>query len=397
MTVEIRRAEPGDLADIVALDFRNFGVVAAAGEEEVAAELLELDRFLVAVDNGGIVGAGGSFQMDLTVPGGSTLPMSGVTWVSVLASHRRQGILRRLMAGFDKLAQEFEEPILGLSASEGPIYERFGYGIATRARVIEIDRRRAQIDPRLDPEPVRLVDATGHIDELRTCFDRYRLTQPGEVSRSEALFRDQNIEKNKPGFAAIHPDGYAVWEIEPVWNNGHPSHVLTVKDLIAITPEAHLALWNILLSIDLVGPIRTIRTVSADDPLPYLLTDQRALRTVESNDYLWLKVTEPARCFEARSFRSDDRLVIGIVEEPLLDDHTEMAPTEVVSIGAGGCRADDGPFDILACRSALGPLLLGVGASELSAGRRLVADPDTLERADVMLGSARTAHCRTAF
>ncbi|MGI9597990.1 MAG: GNAT family N-acetyltransferase [Acidimicrobiales bacterium] len=398
MSIDIRRAEQTDLTEIVTLDYRNFGVMANPGDDQAVADLLDLDRFLVATDGDQMVAAGGTFQLELTIPGGSTLPISAVTWVSVLASHRRRGILRGLMSGLDELAEEFEEPILGLSASEGPIYERFGYGVSTKCRVIELDRRRAQIDPKWEPEPVRLVNAADHVEEMLACYDRYRLTQPGEVSRSEALFRDQNIEKNRPDFAAIHPDGYAIWEVQPDWNHGHPAHVLTVKDLIAVTPEAHLALWNILLSVDLVGPIRTIRSVAADDALPYLLTDQRALRTVEANDFLWLKVADAARCFEPRSFRTDDRLVVGIVDDELPASGAEpAAPVEVISLGRGGSFQTDDPYDIIAARSALGPLLLGVSAAELEAGRRLRAKTDILERADAMLGVGRTAHCRTSF
>ncbi len=300
------------------------------------------------------------------------------------------------MAGLDELAVEFEEPTLCLTASEGPIYERFGYGIATRARFIELDRRRAQIDGRWNPEPVRLVNASDHVDELMACYDRYRLGQPGEVSRSEELFRDQNLQKNKPDFAAIHPDGYAIWEVEPNWNSGHPAHVLIIKDFIAITPEAHAALWNILLSTDLVGPIRSMRAAAADEELPFLLTDQRAMRTVELNDFLWLKVADAARCFSARSFRTDDRLTVAIVEGRAA---TDEPVTEVVSIGRGGCRpGDDGAAaDLVVTRSALGPLLLGVSASHLAAGRRIAASADALERADLLLGTGRAAHCRTAF
>ncbi len=397
MTARIRRAEPQDLGALVALDYRNFGVAAKPIDRLDVKELLDLDRFLVAVDGDDLVAAGGSFQMELTVPGGDGLAMSGVTWVSVMASHRRQGILRGLMAGLDELAVEYEEPVLGLTASEGPIYERFGYGIATRNRVTEIDRRRATIDPRLEPEPVRLVDAAEHVEEMMACFDRYRKTQVGEVSRTEALFRAENIAKNKVNFAAMHPDGYAIWAIEEAWNHGHPAHILTVKDLIAVTPAAYLALWNVVLSVDLVGPVRSIRTVAVDDPLPYLLTDQRALRTVESNDYLWLKVADPVRCFEARSYRGDDRLVVGVVEDPMITAADQPDPTEIVAIGSDGCEPTDERVEIVATRSALGPLLLGVDASKLAAGLRLRAEPGVLTRADVLLGTGLTAHCRTPF
>ncbi len=417
MTVEIRRAVEADLPELHALDRRNFGVTAPATEQDINGDMLEVDRFLVAVDGGDMVAIAGSFAMEATVPtasagcliprpdevgatgrAGGTVPMSGVTWVSVAASHRRQGILTRLMAGLDDMAAELDEPLLGLTASEGAIYERFGYGVATRYRTMELDRRRAQIHPRYAPEPVRLIDASDHLDELRAIYDRYRLVQHGEVSRSEALFRDQNIDKGQANFAAIHPDGYTIWTVEPNWNYGHPGHVLFIKDFIAVTPEARVALWHILLSVDLVGPIRSIRSATFDDPLGYLLTDPRALRTVESNDAVWLKVTDPVRCFDARAFRTDDRLVIGILDGGLDGgDMPNGEPTQRVAISAKGCESTDDPIDIIADRSALGPLLMGVNASQLAGGRRLNADAETLVRADLMFGTGRMAHCRTAF
>ena len=35
--------------------------------------------------------------MSLTVPGGGEIPMSGVTWISVAATHRRRGVMRGVM------------------------------------------------------------------------------------------------------------------------------------------------------------------------------------------------------------------------------------------------------------------------------------------------------------
>ncbi len=401
MAMEIRRATEDDLAEIVAMDFRNFGQTIGEDDVEVAAELLDLDRFLVGTDDGRAVAAGGSFGLELTVPGGALLPMSGITWVSVLASHRRQGLLRRLMAGLDELAAELGDPVLGLQASEGPIYERFGYGTVTRFRVIELDRRRAQIDPRWRPEPVVLVDAQDHVPDLLARYDRYRRSQPGEVSRPEALFRDTVLQRNKPDFAAIHPDGYAVWAIEPHWNDGHPAHLLQLKDLIAATPAAYVALWHLLLSVDLVGPIRSVKAVGPADPLPYLLTDQRALRTVEQNDGLWLKVADTVRCFGSRTYRTDDRLVIGVVDglDALHDeaDLAEVKTVETVAVGPHGCVEVDEQPDLVACRAALGPLLLGVGVGELVGGRRVRADGGIIDRADALLGTGVVAHCRSSF
>lgn len=396
MTIELRPATPDDLEAIVAFDFRNFGTVVEEGDvDEVRAEL-ELDRFLVAWDGARIAGVAGSYAMELTLPGMTTVPMSGVTWVSVGASHRRRGVAARLMAGLDELAAGFGDPVLGLTASESGIYERFGYGNATRTRVIEIERRRAILDPRWDPEPVDLVIAQDHVDELIERYDHYRRGRVGEVSRSDALHRVITLDRRKPVFAALHPDGYVLYEVEPRWSNGHPAHLLTVNEMVAVTPEAHLALWNLVLGVDLVGPIRSLRSLALDDPLPQMLTDPRAVRTVELNDGLWLKVSDVARCFGARQYRTDDRLAVGVVDS--IDDLLAGAtPSEVVAVGAGGAAPVDEQPDLVLTRAALGPLLLGGSASELARARRLRTDDAVLARADALLGSGVAPHCATPF
>ena len=79
----------------------------------------------------------------------------------------------------------------------------------------------------------------------------------------------------------LHDDGFASWKVTSKWNDGHPGHELELLDLAAATPAAHAALWDAVLSVDLVGPIRS-RVLALDDPLPHLLNDPRALRTVRA-------------------------------------------------------------------------------------------------------------------
>ncbi len=451
MAIKLRTPTEDDLPELVAVDSRNFGVPTSQTLIDRAKEILDLDRFVVAVDNGNIVAVAGSFGLELTVPGhlrdrtnrASTdpaegkgpgesegegegqsesesegqrsaggrdqtamLPMAGVAWVSVLASHVRQGILRRLMADLDERALAADEPVLGLMATESGIYERFGYGPSTRNRVVQIDRRRAQLNKMWRPAPgsVRLVDPADHLDELIELFDRYRRTQVGEVSRSEAYFRNELLPPSEPKpFAALHRDGYALWSIKPEWNAGHPAHELWVEDFVAATDEAHAALWHTILSVDLVGPVRSYHAVTDDDQLPSLLTDMRAVRTVEANDFLWLKVADVARCFSTRGYRADDRLVVGVVATP--DDLSPVGADGAGSfvgrrfaVSPEGAEETDEAADLVLCRSAVGPLLLGgVSASQLVRWRRLRASPHVMARADVLFGTGIQPHCRTPY
>ena len=85
----------------------------------------------------------GHYRFTMTAPGGAGLEVPGVTWVSVLPTHRRRGVLTALM---DRQIEGYEaagRSCAVLMASEGSIYRRFGYGVATTA-VQVVDRTPAR-------------------------------------------------------------------------------------------------------------------------------------------------------------------------------------------------------------------------------------------------------------
>ena len=75
--------------------------VDAEKTEKVAEELRQLwdlERVWAAFDGDRLVGTFRSFATQLTVPGCAQVPGTALTAVSVLADHRRQGILRAMVA-----------------------------------------------------------------------------------------------------------------------------------------------------------------------------------------------------------------------------------------------------------------------------------------------------------
>jgi predicted acetyltransferase len=86
-------------------------------------KFFELDRLRAAVDGDQMVATFGTHSLQLTVPGGS-LPTGGTTLVTVLPTHRRQGLLRTLMTEHLAELHERNEPLAALWASESSIYER---------------------------------------------------------------------------------------------------------------------------------------------------------------------------------------------------------------------------------------------------------------------------------
>src|SRR3982751_4467 len=86
-------------------------------EKERFAVLLPFERMHAAFDGAKIVGGAGAFPFELSVPGG-TLPCAGVTVVGVLPTHRRRGILGKMMRTQLESIRERGEPIAALWASE---------------------------------------------------------------------------------------------------------------------------------------------------------------------------------------------------------------------------------------------------------------------------------------
>src|SRR5438132_1920462 len=189
-------------------------VEAAFGEEQKEEDLdrhqkaMPRDRFLVAYDGEVPVGTTASLPFDLTVPGGE-LAAGGVTWVGVLPSHRRRGILTQMMKRQLEELHERGEPLAILWASEAAIYGRFGYGISVP--MLQLDADRSRFSLRDDPGPkgaVRLIDREEAARLLPPIYDTVRDRVPGFTSRSEKLwdlYRLADPEHWRRGAGAASP------------------------------------------------------------------------------------------------------------------------------------------------------------------------------------------------
>jgi predicted acetyltransferase len=105
---------------------------------ELQKRELPTDRVFGAYDDGQPVGLAASIAFEMTIPGG-VAPCGGVTYVGVMPSHRRRGVLTELMrAQLDDLHAR-GEPLAALWASEPVIYGRFGYGIASPSASMEAE------------------------------------------------------------------------------------------------------------------------------------------------------------------------------------------------------------------------------------------------------------------
>ncbi len=396
--VRIRPGSDDDFLAMTVADGRAFGGVWTERELELFRPNAEMDRFRLAFDGEDIVGIAGSYGLEVTVPGGRQLPFGGVTWVSVASTHRRRGVFRRLMADVHDDIAARGEPVAMLTASESGIYERFGYGTATRWRAIELDRRRVQmLDRFVPPDTLRLVSPADHLEEIHAIYDRYRRARVGALNRTPEWIRLRLHGHGEGTCVALHPDGFATWKVTEEWKDGHSANSVELHDLIACTPEAHAALWNVVLSIDLVGRIRSRGAVAEDDPLPYLLDDPRQLNTTSLCDMLWVRPMDVPIVLAARTYGTDDRIVVELAEDGAPGGGTRWR-IEGSPDGAEVTKVR-GKADLVTDRASLGAMYLGgVRPSSLAAGRRLEArSADALRRADHFFASLQRPHCNTSF
>lgn len=370
MDLTLRRAEAADFDALIRHDQRGFGTTHSEAWITGMRRLLDMERFLLVEDGDEVVGVTGSVPFPMGVPGGQ-VDVEGVTWVSVLPTHRRRGVLRSLMTA--QLA-ELAAPVAALTASEGTLYGRFGYGAATEYRRIRIDKRFARFRPEApDPGGVRMISA----DEARThapeVHRRWAVGTPASVLRQDVLwdlFLADPAEDRDGGtalFHLAHSDGYASYRLH------HDRGTLVVRDLFAATPQAHAALWRVLLTGDFVSHLETTQSPPGD-ALGHLLTDPRLVQTTEQRDGVWIRLLDVAAALSARRYAVELDTVLEVEGDRYRltggPDGAECTPTTALP-------------DVTLGHSALGSLYLG--------GHRAAA----LARAGLIEGDPR--HIDTAF
>jgi predicted acetyltransferase len=344
--IDVRAITEAELAAFVRADAAGFGESAdELAKHHPRWNALELDRTRAAFHDDEIVGTSRNYSLELTAPGGPPVPAAGVSAVAVLPTHRRRGILRSMMTSLLDDAVARGEPVAMLTASEGAIYQRFGFGVSTRASSVEIAVREAEFASARPAGRVRLVTPEEARKQAPEVFERSRRAYPGAVSRPEVWWTDVQYHSEignrfdvfyeSPGGTI---EGFVTYGIKDHWSFG-PGHVLRVADLAAVTPVALHALWRYLCEIDLVQTVRCDR-VPTDSPLPWLFTSPRAVRVKGTWDYVWTRILDVPTALEARRYALAGTLALE-VRDPFRPDGA-AAGTFVVHADVDGAAVRPG-------------------------------------------------------
>ena len=391
----IRPVGPDEFDGFHTVDMHAFHGSPLTGEDrELVLARLEFDRTLVAFDGEAQVGTAGAYSFQLTGPGAGTLPAAGVTWVAVLPSHRRRGVLSSLMRRQLADIRERGELVAVLWASEATIYPRYGYGRAMWHADFTLHRgegalaRRVPVD---DGMRLRIVEPAAVMPELAKVYDAVLPSRPGFIARNEAWWRSAVFDPadDRQGASPLHcmvteddrgPRGYALYSGLNNWDGetSLPDGVLIVRELICADPAASGSLWADLLGRDLTTEFR-IRRRPVDDPLLYQLADPRRARP-RLKDALWARIIDVPGALARRRYSRPLDVVIEVRDDLLPSNAGRWRLTTAGGAAEDGngleasCVPASVPADVALDITELGAAYLGGTPLGALAGAGLVAE-----------------------
>jgi predicted acetyltransferase len=408
---EIRPITIDEIAAFVRTEHAPFGEHASDEiiEELRPAIIADLDRTLAVLEGDRIVATTGAWAFELSLPGGTRVPVPGVTAVAVLATHRRRGILRALMTRQLADVRERGEALAVLNASESSIYGRFGYGVATHAATITIDTRDAAFTRPVDDDGrIRLIDGKEAGAVFPAVHERYLGVQAGEVARPphwwDQLFLDPEREREGASalFFAIHEragecDGYAWYRTRKHWKDGLHDHTLELGELVTLDPRVRLAMWRFLLDVDLMERV-TAPNFPVDEPLRWVLADPRRLRVSRLGDWLWVRLLDIPTALAARRYALDGGLVVEVADA-FVPECGGRYRLDAGPDGASCTRADTAEPDLAMTVDALGAAYLGGVRFSTLARAGLVEEQraGALARADALFATDPLPYCNSEF
>lgn len=409
--IEIRPVTQAELTDFFQAVVGMFGDHATPEEMEPETVTAEVDRTLAGFDDGLIVATAGCYSFDLAVPG-ARLPAGGVSYVGVTTTHRRRGLLTRLMTRQLADIKGRGEPLAVLWASEAAIYGRFGYGAAVQRGRVEIDRQIAQLRPDapdladggLTMQAVTL-DAAGK--HLREVLDRLPV-RPGMFARDErwVTLALHDSDYRRAGASPMRcvvarrgeaTEGLALYHLKPghLRPQGFPDGEVRVDEQLATSPAAEAALTRFLMSIDLMRRVQWSNQ-PIDWAVPHLLTDVRRATTTVI-DGLHVRVVDLPTALAGRRYATEVDVVLDVTDDRMPDNagHWRLRGDRT----SATCERTDDPAGLTLGIEALGAAYLGGTslATLAEAGRVRASDPAVLSAATTAFGWDVRPWCPTAF
>jgi predicted acetyltransferase len=289
------------------------------------ARVLAPQRVHAAFEGENVVAGSAAFAFDLTVPGGQ-VKAAGVTVVGVLPTHRRRGYLRKMLRSLTDAAHARGEPVAVLWASEDTIYGQFGYGIASMSAEVDVPRGHTRAFAEVDTSgEARLVPLEEAEPLIAPVYERVARVTPGMFARTSAwwqdrLLTDQPWRRGSGGAlrsAVWEVDGsataYAFYRVNQVFERGSSTGNIFVIEAMGDSPQATHAIWRYIFGIDWLARVKAI-LLPLDHLLLLSLAAPRRLNFL-LRDGLWVRLIDVGAALSARSYATDDSIVIDVADE----------------------------------------------------------------------------------
>ncbi len=405
MDIEVRPcASVEELRDALGAITHYFGGESTLENAERFANWIELERMHAAFDGDRIVGGAGALSYEMSVPGGASVPAAGVTVVGVLPTHRRRGVLRAMMEAQLADSRKRGDAVAYLWASEGAIYGRFGYGLASRMGEMRLSRERTRFAQPFEPRgTVRIVEADEAARTFPPLYEQVRKQRPGMFTRSKEWWEMRRLDDDPsrrqgggPKNLVLleldgEPAGYAIYQVKQDWESGSSVGTVTIMEAVASTPEASRELWRWLLDFDWTSEFEA-NLLPLDHELFLLLAEPRRMRFA-LNDGVWVRVLDVGAALSARSYCGDGEVVLEVTDELIPENagrwHASAAGVERTQAGA------DLRLDI----TGVGTVYLGgFSFTDLvRASRAEELKPGAAERGDALFRTAVAPWCAEIF
>jgi predicted acetyltransferase len=366
-------------------------------------QILPLERMHAAFEAAEIVGGAGAFPFELSVPGGRTVRCGGVTVVGVYPTHRRRGALRAMMTAQLHDLHERREAIAALWASEETIYGRFGYGLASWAGDVRIDRAWSAFAQPLERRGrLRFVEPDEALRTFPAVWETLARERPGVFSRSpqwwelRTLRMPQEESEHPRRFVALELDGavegYAIYRQFPSFEQGSSNARLEVREAVGATPQATAEIWRFLLDVDWYGTLEA-SLLPPDHPLFLLLANPRRA-VYRMGDALWVRLVDVGPALAARAYRGDGSVVLEVRDAmcPWNEGRWRVASD-------GSVERTNATPELALDVSALGAAYLGaVSFAQLRSALRVEELADgAVERADALFAWRPLPWCPEIF
>ena len=359
-----------------------------ADDPEALRPHFDLDRTVVILEKGDIVGGSHSRRVEMSLPGATTT-VSGVCNVSVQPTHTRRGVMTQMMQHQLNDFHQRDEALAALFSTESIIYGRFGYGIGSLYEKWTIERPyTAYTHTKKSSGKVFFVDPEDTPKELPEVFRRSTKNRPGVFQRELHHWeRDSQAQEHGQGgpgglfYVAYEEngrvDGYATYR--------STGTTLVVNELMAATQEATAALWRFCFDVDRMSTTEALKR-PVDDPLPWMLADPRRLQR-STRDGVWVRVVDARAALALRRYLREDRLVLEVKDDncPWNQDRFELEG----SPDGASCRVSNKSPDLVLNVAHLASVFMGAVSLSTLAGANLIEEctPNALLRADCMFAS----------